>query len=225
MINGFRPVEARSVLFVIKSNHGGGYGGLSEIRFYKYTAELTNPVLGACEVVRENGAFKVSAEVKDNTAQTVTAYAYASEDDANPVSQDIGTNVAAGETATGVLTGLAADTMYKIIVKADSGEAGSDEKEIKSAIYTGEISVAKVQDGKEFGDPAIAEVARGEATAYDLTVTYADSGTAKPGVNYEPLSGTVTIPAGSASAQVVVTPMFDPSADATSVTLTLTDGL
>ena len=221
----FKPVLARYVLLVIKSDLGGGYGGLSEIQFYKYTAEIPEPKLGGCEITCEGGAFTVSATMAKNTAQTVTAYAYASEDDANPVAQVIGTNVAAGETAMGVLTGLAPDTMYKIVVKADSGEAGADKKEIKTAIYTGEISIVKVQDGREFGNPAIAEVSRGAATSYDLTVAYAVGGTAKPGVNYEPLSGTVTIPAGSASAQVVVTPMFDQSADATSVILTLGDGL
>ena len=220
-----KVVAARTVAIKGMSAYGSGYGGLSEVFFYEFTGEVTAPSLGVCSVARENGAFKVSAEVKDNTAQSVKAYAYASEDDANPVAQVIGTNVAAGETATGVLTGLAADTMYKIVVKADSGEAGADEKEIKTAIYTGEISIVKVQDGKEFGNPAIAEVSRGAATSYGLTVAYAVSGTAVSGVNYEPLSGTVTIPAGSAAAQIVVTPMFDPSAGATSVTLTLGDGL
>ena len=35
VLDDFIPSEARSVLFVIKSNWGGGYGGLSELRFYE----------------------------------------------------------------------------------------------------------------------------------------------------------------------------------------------
>lgn len=37
LIDGFDPTAARSVLFVVKSNYGGGYGGLSELRFYGFS--------------------------------------------------------------------------------------------------------------------------------------------------------------------------------------------
>lgn len=43
----------------------------------------------------------------------------------------------------------------------------------------------------------------------DLAVAYTVSGTATEGEDYVPLSGSVTIPAGQASAQVVVTPIDD----------------
>ena len=42
-----------------------------------------------------------------------------------------------------------------------------------------------------------------------ITVNYSVSGTATPGSDYVPLSGTVTIPSGSRSAQITVTPIDD----------------
>ena len=55
-----------------------------------------------------------------------------------------------------------------------------------------------------------------------LSLSYGVSGTATAGLDYNPLSGTVTIPAGSASAPVVVDPINDGIAEATrSVTVTL----
>jgi acetyl esterase/lipase len=50
---------------------------------------------------------------------------------------------------------------------------------------------------------------RSAGTAFPLTVTYAVSGTATPGDDYAALSGSVTIPAGQASADVDVTPLDD----------------
>ena len=67
-------------------------------------------------------------------------------------------------------------------------------------------------------------VNRTGSTASDLTVTYAIRGTATPGSDYSALPGTVTIPAGSATATIAVTPIDDPlveSDETVSATLNL----
>ncbi|MBI5773572.1 MAG: hypothetical protein HZA89_07505 [Verrucomicrobia bacterium] len=59
-------------------------------------------------------------------------------------------------------------------------------------------------------------------TSADLTVNYATSGTASNGVDYAELPGSVTIPAGTNSADIVVTPVNDGVAEGTeTVTLAL----
>jgi hypothetical protein len=52
-------------------------------------------------------------------------------------------------------------------------------------------------------------IRRNDGTNTDLTVFYSTHGTAENGVDYQRLSGSVTIPAGSRSARVVVTPIDD----------------
>ncbi|MCL5098982.1 MAG: Ig-like domain-containing protein, partial [Candidatus Omnitrophica bacterium] len=55
-------------------------------------------------------------------------------------------------------------------------------------------------------------VRRNDATNTDLVVYYSISGTASNGVDYAPLPGTVTIPAGRHTADIEVTPLPDPLA-------------
>ena len=64
------------------------------------------------------------------------------------------------------------------------------------------------------------------STALPLVVTFTVDGTATPGVDYQALTGTVTIPVGALSADVVVTTLKDSvnqEADET-VSVTVTDG-
>jgi hypothetical protein len=58
-------------------------------------------------------------------------------------------------------------------------------------------------------DPGTFTVSRTGSTATALTVHYSLGGTAVNGVDYEALSGSVTIPVGSDSASVVVRPVDD----------------
>jgi subtilase family serine protease len=57
--------------------------------------------------------------------------------------------------------------------------------------------------------PGVFTVSRTGSTTDPLTVTYAVTGTATPGVDYLALSGSVTIASGAASATIVVTPIDD----------------
>lgn len=56
-------------------------------------------------------------------------------------------------------------------------------------------------------------VTRAGSTSASLSVRYTVAGTATPGADYRSLSGTVTIPAGAASAKIVVVPTTDAIAD------------
>ncbi len=71
-------------------------------------------------------------------------------------------------------------------------------------------------------DTGIFTVSRTGSTAAPLTVNYTTGGTAINGTDYQTLSGTVTIPAGSSSAQITVTTIDDNVVEANeSVVLTL----
>jgi hypothetical protein len=81
----------------------------------------------------------------------------------------------------------------------------------------------------ETGDPATFTVTRTDALALaDLTVNYEVSGTATSGTDYTALTGTVVIPAGAMSAEIVVTPLLDSEVSGDegneSIVLTLLDG-
>jgi hypothetical protein len=73
--------------------------------------------------------------------------------------------------------------------------------------------------------PGAFTVSRTGSTSAALTVTYAVGGGATAGSDYVTLSGTLTIPAGSASAPIVVTPIDDALVEADeTVIVTLSAG-
>lgn len=127
-------------------------------------------------------------------------------------------------TYSAVLTGLAVEHAFAAAAYARS-TGGSDVNRGGATFYTGTLAFEGVQDADEGtlgeGVLTVSRSALPAAIAGDLVITYAVWGTAVPGTDYEPLSGTVTIPSGSASAEVRVKPIFNPSKDE-SVTVTLT---
>jgi acetyl esterase/lipase len=58
-------------------------------------------------------------------------------------------------------------------------------------------------------DPGVFTVSAAGPFSGDLTVRYTVSGTARNGVDYAPLSGSLTIPAGQVSAELVIDPVAD----------------
>lgn len=74
---------------------------------------------------------------------------------------------------------------------------------------------------ENLADPAVFTLSRTGSTAAALTVDYAVSGSAASGADFTPLSGSVTIPAGAASAPVNVT-MVDDSTSESLETVKLT---
>lgn len=85
---------------------------------------------------------------------------------------------------------------------------------------------ASDDDASEAGrDPGTFQVTRTGPTSAPLTVFYSILGGASNGVDYDMLSGSVTIPAGSATAMVTVTPIEDTLFEGTEfVILSLTAG-
>ena len=74
--------------------------------------------------------------------------------------------------------------------------------------------------------PGTFTVTRSGTLAAALTVSYAISGNAAPGIDYSGLNGSVTIPANQASATLTVTPIADSAAEGDeTVTVTLASGL
>lgn len=70
-------------------------------------------------------------------------------------------------------------------------------------------------------DEQLSFVLRRNATAASMTVQYRLSGSAQPGVHYEPLPNSVNFPAGSSSATVAVVPRQPPSGALVALTMEL----
>jgi hypothetical protein len=85
------------------------------------------------------------------------------------------------------------------------------------------VSVQAAGNAAESGSPSGAfTIQRTGDTGQALVVNYRISGTATNGVDYQRLSGTVTIPAGQSAAQIEVTPIdHQQEGDSKNVTLTL----
>ena len=93
--------------------------------------------------------------------------------------------------------------------------------------YVGSLVVAKVSDAAEDGPVAgVFSITRADSHG-DLAVSYALTGTAVAGIDYEgAASGTVTIPDGSTSATVSIRPKVNVAVTAdTTVVLSISEGL
>lgn len=148
-----------------------------------------------------------------------------------------GTNKAAwefssalGQKASGAvstnLTGLIPDSTYYYTYYASNSLRGAWAP-APAFFLTSELRIEKTADASEDGlTPGSFTVTRAAAaTNEDLTVSYAKSGgTAVPGLNYAPLTGTVTLPAGYASVALGIAPRLDfLNPNDTTLELTLTE--
>lgn len=223
------PVPARYVGFVVTSSHGdNNYQGLSEVRFF--SAPQGVPAITASDVrLNESGnGFVASAGISGSSnASQITALAYAA-DDVEPVCTAIGT-AEPGATASGELTGLAADKTYAVRFEA-ANDVGTVTNPVSSAsyVYHGALALAFTADGYEKGCKAAeVKVSRAAADPYPVTVNYTvGGGDAVAGVDYVAPSGTVTIGAGETSAVIQIEPMvnIDRKEDF-QLTVSLVDGL
>ena len=167
-----------------------------------------------------NGAFTVSAEIFKNAPASVYCVVGGVTNEMSTTDSEL------PKTYSATLSGLAADTTYECIVTATSTGGTIVKNTCPTALYTGELAVAKISDANEDGQvPGSFRISRAD-TAHDLAVSYTVGGTAVAGQTYVALSGTATIPAGSASVDVEVGPLRDPKkAEDTTVVLTLASGL
>ena len=76
-------------------------------------------------------------------------------------------------------------------------------------ISTVSITAADAAASEANSDPAVLVITRTGDLSAAITVDYAPGGTAQHGTDYQPLPGTITIPAGLANAALVITPVDD----------------
>ena len=111
---------------------------------------------------------------------------------------------------------------YRYYATNDSGEAWATSSKM---FINGGVGIQTTVGASEIGlTPGTFTVYRAtSATNVALTLNYAQTGTAVPSTDFVALTGSVTIPAGSTSAPIVVTPLRDwanPNNTTLSVTLT-----
>ena len=141
-----------------------------------------------------NSAATVSCVLSNGTTATTNAIA----------------TFADGDTVSAAFAAPTDDTTYEVLLVAEN--AGGETTELSlGTIYGGTLSLTKVSDGSEVGlAPATLTVSRVNDDPLPLVVNYSFAdGTAVAGVNYVDDAGSVTIPAGQASATITVHPLVD----------------
>lgn len=216
----FGPFEAKYVAILVKSTYSGGYGGLSEVRFYESSDA---PMLDDISLTRTGAAsYSLSATVSANTADTLS---WIADDGAStPVTNAFATAVAEGVTETATISGLAADKTYKISVLAENS-SGNVER-TAGIIYTGTLSFGAATDAEEAGlVPGGVVVSRASADSLALDIDYTITGSAGTEGTTWAAPGTVTIPAGETSATLPVKPLIDVSVtEDVAITVALASG-
>ncbi len=179
------------------------------------------PTVSAPSIARNaDGTFTVSVVISDNDAASVTcrvdsaSFEMTSADPTLP------------KTYAATLSGLASDTTFTYAVQAMSAGGDTLIRNGEDTFYTGELAVAKVQDGDEDGlVPGVFRISRAADDALALPVSFTLGGTAVEGRSYQLLEKTATIPAGAAFVDVEILPLIDPDETAATVELSLASGL
>jgi hypothetical protein len=111
-------------------------------------------------------------------------------------------------TETAVLT-LSADAKYNINAKQQTGTVKIADNEPIVSIRASDPRAAEVAPGKPLDLGAFTVTRTGGDLCKDLLVKYTLAGTADSGIDFEALSGEVTILAGAKTAKILVTPKAD----------------
>jgi hypothetical protein len=111
-------------------------------------------------------------------------------------------------TETVVLT-LSVDAKYSINAKQQTGTVKIADNEPVVSIRASDPRAAEVAPGKPLDLGAFTVTRTGGDLSKDLLVKYALAGTADNGIDFETLSGEVTILAGAKTAKILVTPKAD----------------
>jgi len=123
---------------------------------------------------------------------------------------------------------LAAGTYYIHVYGFGAGSCNRYSMTANATLFVAPVVTIAASDpaaGEAGPDPGVFTVSRTGSTTAGLTVNYSTGGTATSGSDYTALSGSVFIPAGSASAPIVVTPIDDAVFEGNeTVVVTLTSG-
>ena len=183
----------------------------------------TAPVLGDASLARTGAlTYEVAAEEEENTADTMSWIA----DDGSsaPATNAFATAVAAGTTATDMVSGLAANKTWQISVLAENA-SGTDEK-TAGVFYSGELALGATTDANEYNCvPGGVVVSRASADPFPLVVNYTISGSDGTEGTTWAAPTAVTIPANAASAILPVVPLMDGDVMSNiTITVTLAQG-
>ena len=166
------------------------------------------PLLDVPTVVRTADGFLFTVSLTNGSA---TVYAALNGDEENLIPVSDG-QVAAPATVSTLLTDLAVDACYVFSAIGTKGTKVAKNSGTY-AFYNGSPSIVCTKDAAEEllvpGEFVVSRADTEAAKAYDLVVAYGESGSAESGVDYVALPGTVTIPAGAASAAITVTPKLN----------------
>ncbi|MBQ6137389.1 MAG: hypothetical protein IJI73_08475 [Kiritimatiellae bacterium] len=163
------------------------------------------PMIGDVALSRTGVAtYSISATVGVNAADVF----WVADDGANVATNDLQAGVAVGGTATGTISGLAADKTYRISALAKN-DNGSYLKEA-GVIYTGELTLgAKVDASEAKLTAGSVAVSRAGNDPFPLSLNYTITGTTgTQGVTWE-APAEVVIPEGSDTGSLIVQPLVD----------------
>lgn len=190
-----------------------------------YTAGADAPVLDEVSVVRTANGFRFSGSLVQGEA-TIAAHlgdlVFPLTDGKVPSPAQFDVELTVGDGQGQIPSGKT----YEVSVVADDGSE-QFEWTAPDPVYTGTVSIQMIKEASEVGFvTGIFRISRGEdVTEGEVAVSYATSGTAVAGKNYEALPGTATIPDGASFVDVEIRPIYDPEeTEGTTLVLTLTSG-
>ena len=188
------------------------------------TDETADPMLGETTMMRNNdGTYTVSVTMSDAPGRVVVTATPAGGGTA--ISSDLGT-LAVDETKVATLSGFAVDTTYAVSVALYKGDAFVYARDV-GTLYAGALALTWGRDANEYQlVPGEAMVSRVSAEDQPLNVNFAFSAAkGSEGTTWEAPTLPLVIPAGSASATILLMPIRDDTVmEDLPVTVTLTDG-
>lgn len=190
-----------------------------------YTASVDSPVLDGVSVIRTSAGFRIAGSLVQGEANIAAhfgdlVFPLTDGNVPSPAQFDVELTVGDGQGQ------IPAGETYEVSVVADDGSE-QFEWTAQDPVYTGTVSIQMIKAASEVGfEPGVFRISRGDAnTVGDVEVSYATSGTAVAGKNYETLTGKVTISDGASFVDVEINPIYDPEAtEGTTLVLTLTSG-
>ena len=160
-----------------------------------------------------DGTFSVSAEITAGSASSVKVVLT----DGTEIELAPSGATAPWSVSAQTVSGVTANTSFMARLHAVDVSGDDVWVPVEGFFYSGTISVAAAADALEEnltpGEFVFSRADGAAATEFPLVVNYIVSGSAMAGVDYETLSGTVTISAGESSARVAVMPRTSPYTD------------
>lgn len=204
-----KTAEYRYYLLKVTANKSDGYTVLGQLEFYNqpFPADLkfkSDPVIS-----RVNGSYQAAGSFLCRTDCEIKAVV---SDGVTETVETVGSFTGSDENQTfayAVPTTLNANTTYSVRFTSVQGERTVETS--AASFYTGALTLTKTRDAAEEEKvPAELTISRASADPVALPVTIVlTEGTAKEGVNYQPMENPVVIPAGATSATFQVKPLVD----------------